>query len=118
MSNTDNRDGPKNIARLHIDLVFIGGQDMPGHKLQAVTHSVSMEGVTVLSDHNFRANQELHLRLHIPATHVGDAERYVIARGKVNYSIYDSSAEEFRTYVRFQSFNDSASKALLAQKLE
>ncbi|MFA7242187.1 MAG: hypothetical protein WC091_18910 [Sulfuricellaceae bacterium] len=116
MSDSDHKD-KKYVAKLHVDMVFIGSQDLPGHELHVVTHSISMEGITILSNYNLQKNQEMHLRLHIPATHAGHAEKYVIMRGKVNYTIYDSSAEEFRTYIRILSFNDPESKILLSQKM-
>jgi len=118
MPSPDNKDHTTNIAKLHVDLVPIVGNDVLGHELHVTTHSLSMTGMIVMSEHNFRQNLEMHMRLHIPANQAGSAEQYIYVRGKVNYTIYDSGTGAFRSYIRFMSFTNNADKALLAQRLE
>lgn len=116
--SADHRQHPRFPVKWRVVLVATDDAPLPGNELHATTSDVSMGGLSLLSDFNLRQGQNLGLFVQVPASHNGEAGRYVAVVGNVAYTLHDSNAGLFRSGVRFIQFKDNSARDFLAQSLD
>lgn len=118
LKTAENRRHPRFLARWHVSILCIDGQNLANGGLRAVTRDVSLGGISICGDHNFRQGCELGLCLHVPALQNGGKNTVIALMGAVMHTIYNSSEMAFRSGVRFTAFCSSDGKAFLSHNLE
>lgn len=113
----ENRRHPRFLARWHVNILRINGQNLTDGELRAITRDVSLGGVSICSDYNLWQDCELGLCLHVPALQNGRQNTVIAVVGAVMHTIYSPSEMAFTSGVQFTSFCSPNGKALLSHNI-
>ena len=84
--------------------------------LSGETHEISLEGASILSEHNLLLKGEVLVELLYPPEMAGKPLKPLKIKSKMVYTIYSSDHYCFRTGVNFRQFLSDA-KSILEKRL-
>lgn len=82
----------------------------------AVSHDVSLEGMSIQSKHNVCAGREVLLHLRIPPIAAGLDVHTLSITGRTTYTVFDSGTDTFRTGVAILHL-EAEERRILAKSL-
>lgn len=106
----DDRRSIRHPLKWKVAVVFDKTDNRP--TFHGVTHDISVDGASILTDLNIYAKQTLTMLLAIPPLHTGQRKTIVEIRARMMYTVLSSEFDCFRIGFHFESFKGDGRNTL------
>jgi len=98
-----------------VAIVFNESDERPS--FHGETAEISVEGASILTDHNIFTHNPVTLLLAIPPMHPGQRQKVIEIDARIMYTVHSSQHGRFRIGIHFHAFKDEG-KAFLDRNLK
>lgn len=106
----DLRSSPRYPMHWKIAVVFDEKVQRP--TFHGITNEISLDGLSLLTDHNIFTEDTITLLLAIPPLHNGSRQKIVEIRARMIYTVHSSAHDRFRIGMRFIQYKGEGRKTL------
>lgn len=103
---------------MHWDVVVVFDENDSRPKFHGRTHEISVEGTSILTDHNIYATELVTVLVAIPPLHTGQRKTIIEARARMRYTVHSSDHGRFRIGIHFESFKGDGRRLLQSSLTE